>query len=259
MKGLVAAGLLLALVITGLAPAATTEHSPVDTRRSGLAFVSRATQALQLDDAQNPAMLWLAEGERLWSSGPRSCASCHPGAPARALRGVATRYPAWDEPLQRALTLGQRINQCRVRHQQLPPWAREDESLLALETLAGHASRGLPLAPSTDPRLAATAVLGERLYRQRFGQLAFSCAMCHDQLAGQRLAGSTIPQGHAAGYPIYRLEWQGMGSLQRRLRGCMTGIRAEPWAADAPEWTALELFLMRRAAGMTIETPAVRP
>jgi sulfur-oxidizing protein SoxA len=73
------------------------------------------------------------------------------------------------------------------------------------------------------------------------------------------LAGSTIPQGHPTGYPLYRLEWQGMGSLQRRLRNCMTGVRAEPFAPGADEFTALELYLMQRAAGMPLETPAVRP
>jgi sulfur-oxidizing protein SoxA len=39
----------------------------------------------------------------------------------------------------------------------------------------------------------------------------------------------------------------------------MTGVRAEPFAADAPEWVELELYLAQRAAGLTIETPAVRP
>ena len=82
---------------------------------------------------------------------------------------------------------------------------------------------------------------------------------CHDQRAGQRLGGAVIPQGHATGYPSYRLEWQGLGSLQRRLRGCVVGVRAEPWAADAPEWLALEAWLAQRAAGMAVETPAVRP
>ncbi len=77
--------------------------------------------------------------------------------------------------------------------------------------------------------------------------------------AGRRLAGSTIPQAHPTGYPIYRLEWQGMGSLQRRLRGCMSAVRAEPFGYDSDELTALELFLAQRAAGMPIETPAVRP
>jgi sulfur-oxidizing protein SoxA len=36
-------------------------------------------------------------------------------------------------------------------------------------------------------------------------------------------------------------------------------VRAEPFAADSDEFTALELFLMQRAAGLPVETPAVRP
>ena len=91
------------------------------------------------------------------------------------------------------------------------------------------------------------------------GQLDLSCAECHDARWGGRLGGSTIPQGHPNGYPLYRLEWQGLGSLQRRLKGCLTGVRAEPWPADAPEWVELELHLQRRGAGLPMETPAVRP
>ena len=78
-------------------------------------------------------------------------------------------------------------------------------------------------------------------------------------LAGQRLAGSIIPQGHPNGYPEYRLEWQGMGSLERRIRNCMVGVRAEPFAADAPELVELELYLGARSNGLAVETPAVRP
>ena len=74
-----------------------------------------------------------------------------------------------------------------------------------------------------------------------------------------RLGGSPIPQAHPTGYPIYRLEWQGLGSLQRRLRACMSGVRAEPFAWGAPELVELELYLARRARGMPLETPGVRP
>jgi L-cysteine S-thiosulfotransferase len=39
----------------------------------------------------------------------------------------------------------------------------------------------------------------------------------------------------------------------------MTGVRAEPYPLGSPEFVDLELFLMFRAWGMPIETPAVRP
>ena len=74
---------------------------------------------------------------------------------------------------------------------------------------------------------------GRALFEQRMGQLDLSCAHCHDAAAGRRLGGSPIPQAHPTGYPIYRLEWQGLGSLQRRLRDCLSGVRAEPFAWGA--------------------------
>ena len=39
----------------------------------------------------------------------------------------------------------------------------------------------------------------------------------------------------------------------------MTGVRAEPYAFGSPEHVELELYLMSRARGLPVETPAVRP
>ena len=74
-----------------------------------------------------------------------------------------------------------------------------------------------------------------------------------------RLGGAPIPQGHATGYPIYRLEWQTLGSIERRLHGCVAGVRAEPFAPGADEWLALQVYLQQRAAGLRHEGVAVRP
>lgn len=231
-----------------------------DTRRSGFDDMGAATQAMQRDDAGNPAMLWVQDGEQLWRAAPanaRSCAACH-GEPA-SLRGVAARYPAWEEVLRRPVNLGTRINTCRQRHQQQQPWPAEHPDLLALEALVGLQSRGQPIAPPDDARLLPHRARGEALYRERIGQLELSCRQCHDERAGGRLGAALIPQGHATGYPLYRLEWQALGSLGRRLRNCMTGVRAEPVAYGSEEMAQLELYLASRAKGMAVETPAVRP
>ena len=246
--------LLLAMLMSGFVAA--------DDRRSGFADMTPAVQALQRDDAQNPAMLWVRGGEAAWAertgAANKSCADCHGDAQA-SMRGVAPRYPAFDEQTQAPLTLAGRIDACRQRHQQAPPFAPESEALLGLEAFVAMASRGLPIAPPADARLAPWRARGERLYRQRIGQLDLSCAQCHEGLAGRRLGGSVIPQGHPTGYPLYRLEWQGLGSLQRRLRGCFGGVRADAPAYGSADLLALESYLMQRAAGMALESPAVRP
>jgi sulfur-oxidizing protein SoxA len=233
-----------------------------DPRRSGYDFMTPQVQAMQRDDATNPAMLWVAEGAAIWErvagASAKSCASCH-GAATTSMRGVAARYPAFDAALGRPVDLRQRIQRCQAEHQQAPSFAPESQPQLSLEAFVALQSRGLPIAPPADPRLQPARERGERLYNQRIGQLDFSCAQCHDAHAGQRLGGSTIPQAHPTGYPLYRLEWQAVGSLQRRLRGCLSGVRAEPFAYGAPELVELELYLAQRAAGLRVDAPAVRP
>jgi sulfur-oxidizing protein SoxA len=231
-------------------------------RRSGLLDMRPEAQAMQRDDSMNPGMLWVLDGEALWqrkpSTGAQACADCH-GDAAASMRGVAARYPAWDEASNEPIDLAGRIMQCRESRQNAPSLTRESHDLLALSSFIAHQSRGLPIAPPEDAGMRATRAIGQSLYKTRLGQLDLSCAQCHDDLAGRRLAGSTIPQGHPTGYPIYRLEWQALGSLQRRLRGCMTGVRAEPFAYGSAEFIAIEAYLMERARGMALETPAIRP
>jgi sulfur-oxidizing protein SoxA len=250
---------LLPLLLWGLGLAAA--QPSADPRRSGFDDMSASSQAMQRDDSLNPGFLAVKDGEALWTQAAgrahKSCASCH-GA-ASTLRGVAARYPAWDAPLNRALNLGQRIQQCRVRHQHAAPWPAEHPEALGLEAYVALQSRGLPIRPAAAPELVPLRAQGEALFKQRIGQLNLSCAQCHDGLAGRRLAGNVIPQGHPSAYPLYRLEWQALGSLQRRLRNCMSGVRAAPFAFDAPELVALELYLAGRAAGMALEAPGVRP
>lgn len=233
-----------------------------ETRRSGFEFMGSSTQAIQQDDSLNPAMLWVKDGEALWSQpagqSGKACVACHAAA-SSSMRSVAARYPAFDDRLSRPLTLGQRINQCRQHHQQAAPLRAESQELLSLETFIAFQSRGLPLAPPADERLSPFRKLGEQRFMQRMGQLNLSCAQCHDNNAGGRLGSSLIPQAHPTGYPVYRLEWQTLGSLQRRLRGCMSGVRAEPFAYGAQELVELELYLTMRAKGLPGETPGVRP
>ena len=169
------------------------------------------------------------------------------------------RYPAFAAAAGRPVDLEQRINLCRTENQKADAWAYESRELLSLSAYLAKQSRTLPIAPPDDPRLRPFAETGFELFNRRLGQLNLSCAQCHDDNRGKKLAAATIPQAHPTGYPIYRLEWQSLGSLQRRLRNCLIGMRAEPYAYGAPEYIAIELYLMKRARGMAYEAPGVRP
>lgn len=253
---------VLALLLAGLTVSATAAEIPLSERKSGHDLMSSETRAMQDDDAANPAMLWVLDGEALWNrkqgTANKACADCHGDAGA-SMKGVAARYPAFDSGRGRPVDLEERINICRAERQNVTPLNFESKELLALTAYVGLQSRGMPIASNSDERVAPFLRAGRDLFNLRQGQLNLSCAECHDDNWGRKLAGAPIPQGHPTGYPLYRLEWQTLGSLQRRLRNCLIGMRAQGYAFGAPEYANLALYLMWRARGMKIETPAVRP
>ncbi|WP_275193259.1 sulfur oxidation c-type cytochrome SoxA [Bradyrhizobium sp. CSA207] len=244
------------------APVVLAGEIPPEMRRSGYSFMGPETRAMQDDDASNPGMLFVLDGQALWTkksgSADKACVDCH-GDARSSMKGVAVRYPAFDKTQGRPVTLDQRINLCRADHQQAKPLAYESRDLLALSAFVAHQSRGVPIAAGDDPQLRPFVELGRDLFNQREGQLNLACTNCHDDNFDRRLAGAPVTQGQPTGYPLYRLEWQTLGSLERRLRSCMTGVRAQAYDYGAPELVALELYLMSRARGLPIETPAVRP
>jgi L-cysteine S-thiosulfotransferase len=255
-------GFAAVLVGAALSASVIAAEIPSSERKSGYDLMAREIRAMQDDDTANPGTLWVLDGEALWTrkagTAGKSCADCH-GDAQSSMKGVAARYPAFDATRGRPVDIEQRINICRADQQKATPFAFESKDLLALSAYVGRQSRGMPIEIPDDPRLKPFLDAGRDMFNQRQGQLNLSCAQCHDDNWSQKLAGAVIPQGHANGYPLYRLEWQALGSLQRRLRNCLVGMRAVSYAFGAPEYVDLELYLMWRARGMPVETPAVRP
>ena len=252
--------LFLAVLVLVAGSAGAQERAlPLSALRSGIAFSGPDVKALQADDAANPAMLWVQRGGELWSAaGPGgSCASCHRDA-ATSMRGVAARHPAFDRSSGEVVDLEARINACRAQRQRAAAWPREADDLNALTAYVAFQSRGMPIAVTIDGPARASFDRGRALFDARRGQMNLSCAQCHDANWGKRLLGETISQGHGNAFPAYRLEWQGVGSLQRRIRACYFGIRAEMPSPGARELTDLELFLAWRAQGLPMEAPGVR-
>jgi sulfur-oxidizing protein SoxA len=208
----------------------------------------------------NPAQLWLAQGRALWAAAAgaaqRPCSSCH-GEP-EGMRGVAPRYPRLQTGTGRLINLEDQIRHCVGERQQAPVPAFESDALLALTALVTQASAGLPLQRNADPALLAHWQAGTELYQRRQGQLNLACTHCHDQHWGQRFYTDPLSQGQANAYPLYRLEWQRLGSLERRLRSCYVGVRAEPPPFGDLALRQLSLVLNGRGEGLPIEMPAVR-
>ena len=257
--------LALLVLLAGWAGAVAT----AEPLASGSAFLSERLRARQADEAANPGMLWVDEGRRLWTrpagSSGRACADCH-GETGVSMRGVATRYPAVDEASGELLNLELRIDACRRARQGAPALAFESDALLQitddvlivngdvveiLEKIEDDVRLELLDGSADDSQVRA-------FFNRRQGQLNLSCAHCHVRHAGARLRGDVISHGLPNGYPAYRLAWQSLGSLQRRLRACSAGVRAVQLDFGSPEYLALELYLAGRARGVPVETPAIR-
>jgi sulfur-oxidizing protein SoxA len=232
---------------------------PLNALRSGIEFAGSDVRSMQSDDIANPGFLWIERGEKLWREGGngKSCDACHGDASA-SMRGVAARYPVYDASSAATLDLDARINDCRVRRQGLAALPRESDGLLALSAYVTYQSRDMPMMVNIDGAARAAFERGRSFYTTRHGQMNLSCSQCHDRNWGKRLYAETLSQGHGNAFPAYKLEWQTMGSLQRRIRACLSGIRAEMPAPGARELTDLELFLAWRAQGLPIEAPGVR-
>ena len=249
--------IFLLLTIYGFMGAA---HSAPPSQQSSYELMSAENKAMQDDASLNPAMFWVGDGEAMWQQkmGPqnKSCSTCH-GDAKKSMRGIATQFPKVIKG--KLQTLEGQINQCRVGAQSAPALAYESKDLLALSAFIAFQSKGMPITVSENSINAPFMKKGRQIFNERMGQLNLSCAQCHEDRAGLKLGGSLIPQGHPNAYPIYRLEWQTLGSLQRRLRNCMSGVRAQQFEYGSSEMAQLELFLMARARGLPLESPGVRP
>ena len=233
-------------------------------RRSGFDVHGAARRRrCRADDSSNPGMLWVLDGEALWNAPAGTAGRPVPAAMATPRRACAASPPAIPPSTRRAAARS--ISRAASISAAGPAGAPRRSPARAtscwrLTAYVAHQSRGMPITPAE--RCAAAAVPRDGRAAVRAAGWASSTSpapQCHDEHWGERLGGSVIPQAHPTGYPLYRLEWQTLGSLQRRLRSCMVGVRAEPFAFGAPELVDLEFFLMSRAAGLTMETPAVRP
>ena len=261
------ANVAFAILVVALSASDLAAEPPArDQLRSGYEFARPDTQAFQDDRFANPGFIYVDRGAALWRrpAGAKelSCADCH-GDGAQSMAGVGATYPKVDTVSGRLLNLGQRINQCRIRHMAAPPleplsYEYESERLLSLEVYLMHQSAGMPLDVAVDGAAAPYFAKGRALYHQRIGQLDLACTMCHDDRIGRYLRAEQISQGHLNGFPTYLLRWDALASAHRRFQFCNEQARAEPLELGAEDYTALQLYVTWRGNGLAIETPAVR-
>jgi len=182
-------------------------------KKSGYLFATPETQAMQNDDGENPAALWLEQGDAMWTKkdgdAGKSCASCH--AAAANLRGVGNTYPKVSKATGKLVTIEDQINWCRTENMKAAPLKMETPEMLGLSMFVMYQSRGLPMSVAIDGPAKPYFEEGDRLYHTRRGQLNVACTQCHENNAGNMLRADLLSEGRSNGFPLYRLKWQRPG------------------------------------------------
>lgn len=245
--------------VTAVTVKAPTEDHPLSELFSGWVMREKETQVLQMDDFDNPGMLWVAQGEELFNTAEgaagKACSSCHT---AESLKGVGAAMPKWSAKLGKPVNLEMQINLCRKDRMQADEWKFDSEPLKSMTTYVRHQSRGLPVVMKDEGPMSPWIAKGKEIYYTRFGQLNMACASCHEANAGNYLRADHLSQGQSNGFPTFRLKDPSIVTLHNRFVGCMRDVRAEPYKPLSDEFVALEAYLAWRGQGLQVETPAVR-
>jgi len=226
--------------------------------QSGWLFRAVETQALQLDDFDNPGFIFVDKGMDLFNkvegSEGKSCASCHE---LKDFNGLRTKLPRVnkDGTLQ---TMEDLVNYSRTQHMGAKAWKYSGSEMTAVTALISVQSRGMPMNVAIDGAAKPYWETGKKIYYTRVGQLDLACSNCHEDNYGNMIRADHLSQGQINGFPTYRLKNAKLNSVHARFKGCMKNVRAEPYKVGSDEFKALELYVASRGQGLSVESPSVR-
>lgn len=239
----------------------TTGDHPLPVIYSGWRFRTDETQALEMDDFDNPAFIDVENAREAWETvegtEQKSCASCH-GDVEESMAGVRAGMPKWNEGAGEIWSLENYINACRTERMGAEPLKWDKADMNAMVALIGLQSRGMPVDVDIDGPAREWWERGKEMYYTRFGQLELACANCHEDNWGNMIRADHLSQGMTNGFPTYRLKNAKLNSIHGRFKGCIRDTRAETFAPGSAEFRALELYVAWRGEGLSVETPSVR-
>jgi sulfur-oxidizing protein SoxA len=161
------------------------------------------------------------------------------------------------------------INDC-LQSQAEVPLDPDSAKLARLVAAFREKSNGKPLSVDySDEGMRSVYEQGRKYYWSRRGQLNFSCASCHVNNAGNRLRGDVLSAGlgQTSGFPVYRTRWamssdndenHPWGTIHRRYAVCDQQAGAVPFAAQSPEYIALEVYQAIMNSGIALKVPSQR-
>lgn len=175
---------------------------------------------------------------------------------------VGGDYPYFDEKTKAVQSLTGAINKCLTDSGQ-KKWNEKKgkmadfEALISYETMEAEKKVNIQIN-SADA--AAAYERGKEYYYTQRGYLKLSCATCHVQGAGKRVRNESLSQllGHTTHFPVYRLKWQGLGTLERRMEGCVKDQGQNPPKPNSKDMKELLYFMAYMSNEMPVDGPDIR-
>ncbi len=175
---------------------------------------------------------------------------------------IAGEYPKFDDKKGKVVTLSVAIDDCLKANGQ-KPWKLTKGKMADLEAYFAHMSKEAgKKVHITIPSKAAAAAYerGKKNYYSQRGYLKLSCATCHVQGSGNRVRREFLSPllGHTTHFPVYRLKWQGLGTLERRIKGCEKNQGENPHKPGGQWMSDMLYFMAYMSNGLPVDGPDIR-
>ncbi|WP_455203720.1 sulfur oxidation c-type cytochrome SoxA [Kaarinaea lacus] len=176
--------------------------------------------------------------------------------------GVAANYPYFDVRKGQVITLAVDVNDCLTKNDE-PTLKYAQGPMASILAYLASMSRGRPIAvedPSFHPAALDAYKSGKQFYYARRGKLNLSCAHCHVDHSGRKLRANILGPGlgQVSHFPVYRSKWGNVGTLHRRMEGCIKQMNAKPFGPQSEEYRNLEYFMTYMSNGLTWNGPGIR-
>jgi len=201
----------------------------------------------------------IEEGEEIYAkkfANGKAFSSCFPNPT------IAGDYPIFDDKKSEVITLGVAINRCLTLNNE-KKWKMSKGKMAKLQAYFSYETTQAQKQVDVKINSAAAASAynrGKEYYYTQRGYLKLSCASCHVQGAGKRVRNEKMSQllGHTTHFPVFRLKWAGLGTLERRMSGCIKDEGQVPPKATSTEMKELLYFMSYMSNGMNVDGPDIR-
>jgi sulfur-oxidizing protein SoxA len=220
----------------------------------------------QLYNEFPPYELGLSVGKKIWDTpfkNGKTFASCFKNGGKR----IAQFYPYWDEASQKVRTAEMDLNDCLKKNGE-PEYTNLDKDQKTRVKLAELTAYFYSLSKGqrvqidvSSPGAVKAFEAGKKFWWQRRGQLNFSCANCHMELAGKNLGGNqplSAALGHPVGWPAQRLEWARLETIDQRYATCNKNVRAKPFKHGSETYNDLQFYETYMSSGLPLTAPSMR-